>query len=125
MRQVLLLSALMVALYVGFALLALSQARHWRAIGPGSRLPRTAIVMLRVLGFALLAASLPIALRRDGTDFGSLVWGVLLSLSACALTFTLSWRPQWLKPLAQAIQAVALRRTAPQSISEHIPERKE
>ncbi len=110
MREILLFSALMVALYVGFALLALSQVRHWRAIGLDSRLPRTAMAVLRVLGFALLAASLPIALWCDGTDFGSLVWGVLLSLSACAVAFTLSWRPQWLKPLAQAVEAIAHRK---------------
>jgi hypothetical protein len=107
MKELLLFAALLVALHVGFALLALSQARHWRAIGVGPPLPRMAAIIVRAFGFALLSLALPIALWRDGADFGSLLWGVLLSVAACAVTLTLTWHPGWLKPLALAVHAIA------------------
>jgi hypothetical protein len=108
MEQLLLFIALMTILYVGFALLSLSQSRHWRTIGVGPPLPRMATIIVRVLGFALLALALPITLWCDGADFGSLLWGVLLSIAACAVTLTLSWRPGWLYPLARAVYATTL-----------------
>lgn len=108
MERQLVSAALIVILLVGFALLALSQARHWRTVAARSPLPRTATIIVRLLGLALLAVALPIALWRDGTGFGSLLWALLLSLAACAVTLTLSWRPGWLKPLALAIHAATV-----------------
>lgn len=90
---------LFLLLYGGFALLALSQDQHRRAIG-AQALGRWVRKGQRIAGYFLLVLALPLALWRDGPGFGPLLWGILLSVTACAVTFTLSWRPEWLAPLA-------------------------
>lgn len=86
-----------VVLYFGFALLALSQERHWRAAG--APLPRSSMAIggWRVIGYALIGCGLPLAIWQEGAGFGSLLWGTLSSIAAMAVTATLSWRPHWLK----------------------------
>lgn len=85
--------------YLGFAVLALSQARHWQGVrGGGSTPPRPALRGAGVLG---LAASLAAAIVRDGAGFGALLWGVAASLAALAVVATLTWRARWLAPLAR------------------------
>lgn len=97
------------AAYVGFALLALSQTRHWRRVldapPPSFRQPR----MLRALGGAAIGLSLALALLRDGPGFGALLWATVLSLVALAVAFTLAWRPKWLQPLALLGTGLAMR----------------
>jgi len=100
MPDSLLLLALFAAAYAGFALLALSQARHWRTVVGAAALPRSRVLLLRTLGGALIALSLLLALMRDGASFGSLLWATAISLAALAVAFTLAWRPRLLRPLA-------------------------
>jgi len=97
MPDSLLLLALLVAAYAGFALLALSQARHWRIVIGDVALPRRRVRVLRTLGGALIALSLILALVRDGPSFGSLLWATAISVAALAVAFTLAWRPRWLR----------------------------
>ena len=61
-----LLIALALASYFGFALLALSQDRHWERAGGGRDCPRRLVLPLRIAGYGLLLAALAIALWRDG-----------------------------------------------------------
>lgn len=93
------LAGLVLLLYGGFVLLALSQDQHRRAIGVAPM--RVGVrAAQRIAGYAFLALALPLAIWRDGAGFGTLLWAVLLSVAACAVTFTLSWRPGWLASLA-------------------------
>lgn len=86
--------------YVGFALLALGQERHWRAVTGSASQMVLRVSRLRGLGCLALAVSFGLALLGDGPSFGTLLWITLLSLSAMAVAFTLAWRPKWLSPLA-------------------------
>jgi len=73
MPDSLLLLALFAAAYAGFALLALSRARHWRAVVGAAALPRSRVLMLRTIGGALVILSLLLAITRDGPSSGSKV----------------------------------------------------
>jgi len=108
MPDSLLLLALLVADYVGFALLALSQAQHWRTVIGAAPLPRSPVLLLRTLGGALIALSLLLSLLRDGPSFGSLLWATAISAAALAVAFTLAWRPRMLRPLAVAGRGLSL-----------------
>lgn len=103
MPDSLLLLALFAAAYAGFALLALSQARHWRTVIGDAVLPRGRVLVLRTIGGALIALSLILALTRDGPSFGSLLWATAISLAALAVTFTLAWRPRWLRVFGRVL----------------------
>jgi len=102
MPDSLLLLALLAAAYAGFALLALSQAQHWRTVTGAAALPRRRMRGLRTIGAALVALSLLLSLLRDGPSFGSLLWATVISLAALGVAFTLAWRPGLLRPLAVA-----------------------
>lgn len=102
-----LLIALALACYLGFALLALSQDRHWERAGGGRDCPAWLVRPMRIAGYVLLLASLALALWRDGPGFGSLVWATLLSVGATAVTATLTWRPNWLRPVVRTLQGIA------------------
>ena len=102
-----LLLAVALACYFGFALLALSQDRHWERAGGSRCCPARLVLPMRVLGYALLLASLALALWRDGASFGSLVWATMLSVGAVAVTCTLTWRANWLRPVVRTLQGIA------------------
>ena len=105
MTEAALLIAIAAAAYLGFALLALSQGRHWRSVtGTTTRTALEAFVLRALAGLAL-ATSLAIALLRDGPSFGALLWATVLSTAAIAVAFTLAWRPLWLRPLAACTPA--------------------
>lgn len=101
------LLALMLASYLGFALLALSQDRHWQRAGGPLPCPARLVVPMRALGYGLLLAALALALVRDGAGFGSLVWATMLSVGALAVVGTLAWRAHWLRPLVRVFQGFA------------------
>jgi len=102
MSNSLLLLALLATAYAGFALLALSQARHWRSVARAAALTRRRVLTLRAIGVALIALSLILSLLRDGPSFGSLLWATAISLAALGVAFTLAWRPRLLRPLVAA-----------------------
>lgn len=111
MTSTVLLSALLVAVlvsaYLGFALLALSQDRHWHHLGGGRHCPPRAALPIRVVGYMLLLASFVLAIVRDGASFGTLVWATAISVSAFAVVCTLTWRAHWLRPLVRLLQGLA------------------
>lgn len=102
-----LLIALALATYLGFALLALSQDRHWQRAGGGMACPPRLVLPLRVVGYLLLFAALVLALVRDGAGFGSLLWGTMLTVGAVAVVCTLAWRAHWLRPFVRLLQGFA------------------
>ena len=100
MADWLLLAGIVTAAYLGFALLALTQARSWRRLGQSP--PPTGIrrLALRTVGGLALLLSLVLCLVRDGPSFGALLWATAISLAAATVAFTLTWRPALLRPLA-------------------------
>lgn len=92
MRDAALLIALPMCAYLGFALLALSQARNW-SVAMGARPFRPATVpALRAGGSVLLVMSLMVALLRDGPAFGAILWVVMLAVAGLLVVATLAWR---------------------------------
>ena len=102
MQGVLLLGTALAA-YLGFALLALTQARPWQKVVQTPPPTGLRLLALRALGGLALALSLGLALLRDGPSFGALLWVTAISLAALAVAFTLTWRPNWLRPLARLL----------------------
>ena len=102
-----LLIALVLATYGGFALLALSQNRHWQRAGGAVSCPARLVVPMRTLGYGLLLVALALALVRDGAGFGGLVWATMLSVGALSVVGTLTWRGHWLSPLVRVLQGFA------------------
>ena len=100
MPSALLLAGLALSAYLGFALLALSQARHWRRVSGAEPQPRVRARALRAFGSLALLLALGLALLRDGPGFGTLLWATAISLAAAAVAVTLAWRPAWLRPVA-------------------------
>lgn len=84
---------------LGFALLALSQQRHWCRVAATDP-PHSGNWIRRLTGAVLLAISLVLALLRDGPSFGALLWATAISVAALVVTLMLGWRPRWLRPLA-------------------------
>lgn len=85
--------------YLAFACLALAMPRHWSAATGRRDAAAPPRRRLRRLGFALLAGACGLCVGRDGPAFGSLLWLVLMSVTAVALALTLAWRPHWLAPM--------------------------
>jgi len=94
----------------GCALLALSQSQHWRCVTDGSPLSRTTPEALRkpmrLFGFALIAACLPLCIHLNGADFGSLLWFSLLTLGAFTITLLLSEKPVALRWIARLLSLI-------------------
>lgn len=103
MASVLFLIALFLATYLGFALLAMSQARHWRAVSETAEPSCTGKLALRIGGGVWLFFTLCLALFRDGPSFGALLWATVISMAALAVAFTLSWQPRLVWPLAALV----------------------
>ena len=99
--ETVLLLATAATCYLGFALLALSQDRHWHQVEGSRNCPPHLLIPLRTAGFACLLLALVLALHRDGASFGSLLWATLISACAFAVVATLTWRAHWLRPLAR------------------------
>ncbi|MCX7293767.1 DUF3325 domain-containing protein [Janthinobacterium sp.] len=79
-----------------FAVLALSQERHWRAVG-GTAMPLHAASRGRLGGYAGLALLYGVAVAREGAGFGSISWCMLLFFGAVTVALTLSWAPRRLR----------------------------
>jgi hypothetical protein len=102
-----LFAAVLVAAYLGFALLALSQDRHWHHLVGGRNCPARTVRILRAAGYALLLLGFWLSLVRDGPSFGALLWATTLSVAAFAVVCTLTWRPHWLRPVALLCRRMA------------------
>lgn len=101
LMDVLLLCAALAAAVAGMGWLALAKDVHWEQVCGAARPPSTAqLRRMRWLGSAGLAASLALCLAVDHASMAALVWAMALAAAALLVTFTLSWRPQWLRWLA-------------------------
>jgi hypothetical protein len=102
MVDALLTAAAFVVTYLSFALLSLTQERHWSSVLP--RLPQSSNAVTRrhrwiaVIG---LAIGCGLCLLGNGQSFGLLLWAVLLSACAMATALTLAWKPEWLRVVAR------------------------
>lgn len=101
MSEALLLAGVFAAGLLAFAMLALSQARHWRQVADAAPPAGGRIRAMRALGAALLGLAYALALWRDGPSFGTLLWVTALSVSALAVAVSLAWRPRALRPLTR------------------------
>lgn len=97
-----LLAGALAATYLGFAWLALRQSPHFAAVTLGSGARRAAPppeLQRRLLarGASGLLLGAVLSFWAEGPSFGSLVWVLLLAGAGVAVTFTLTWRPHWLR----------------------------
>lgn len=103
MLELLLSCAAAAGIYLAFALLALSQEEHWAASVGTQPAPPSARLRRRwryVAGTALaLAGALCVA--GHGSGFGLLLWVLMMGAGIMAVAFTLSWKPHWLRGIAQ------------------------
>lgn len=98
MSDALLLALALASNTTGLAWLALSLDTHWEQVRGADPQPRRTVVRLRWLGAAGLAAGLALCLAADHASMAALVWCMLLAAGALAVAFTLSLRPQLLRP---------------------------
>ncbi|MEM6285621.1 MAG: DUF3325 domain-containing protein [Bacteroidota bacterium] len=98
--------------YAGFALLALTLDRNWKAVaatasGPArgpALAPPPSWTDVRASGYLLLAlAFMPLLARDAVASFAIVSWVLWLGVAAALVAFTLAWRPHWLRPLASAL----------------------
>ncbi|MGJ7607548.1 DUF3325 domain-containing protein [Variovorax sp. LT1R20] len=92
----------------GAGLLALSMDVHWEQVRTDPQCSPRMVRLLRVLGAACVLASLVLCLGADHVSMASLVWFMTLAGAALVVTFTLSWRPRWLRPLVMWIPATGV-----------------
>lgn len=95
-----------VLLLLGMALLALSQERHRARVFESNMPVAHNLRAQRATGFIATCLGLPACIASQGASFGSLLWVLLLSAAVLAVALTLTWRPQWLRPLAHAARTV-------------------
>jgi uncharacterized membrane protein YhdT len=77
--------------YAAFASLALAMKKHGNSLG-WSALPPPRV--LRILGWALMALSVIVAVARLGLALGVTAWFAQLCVAAPLLVLMLSWRPR-------------------------------
>jgi hypothetical protein len=94
------LLALLGSSFLGFALIALTQAPHRKRVAAAPALQRRQAWIQRAAGGSLLICSLLIALwRESGGGFGSILWVLSLSAGALMVAAGLTWRPQIFRAL--------------------------
>lgn len=106
---------LCVALWVGFAALALSQNKHWAAVTSEHTCPDITARALRTFGWIALATSVVPSVLRDGYAFGLLLWPMMAFGVGLAVSFTIAYRPRLLRGMAR--DAARLTRTNRESAS--------
>ena len=94
------------AAWLGFALLALSQQRHFVHVHKSNVPAALAIYAQRAIFFIAIGANLVCCLAGQGAGFGALLWVLSLSAAAMAMALTLTWRPHWLYCLAHPLRLV-------------------
>ncbi|MDP9992312.1 hypothetical protein J2W28_001656 [Variovorax boronicumulans] len=110
-----LLFAAMVTSIAAAGFLALSMDVHWEQVRADPQCSPRMVRLLRILGAACVVASLVLCLGADHVSMASLVWFMTLAGAALVVTFTLSWRPRWLRPLVMWIPATTAREEAGRS----------
>ena len=105
MREALWLLAGFASAWLGFALLALSQERHFERVyesnWPAAHNQRAQ----RAIAFIAIGSSLACCVASQGASFGSLLWALAITAAALAVALMLTWRPQWLRWMPSQGQA--------------------
>jgi hypothetical protein len=83
----------------GMAWLALSMKPHWQQVRGQQFLAPSAQRTLRLLGATAVSVSLLLCMSADHPSMAVLVWVLLATASALAVTFVFTWRPRLLYPL--------------------------
>ena len=99
MCELFLMLAAGVAALWGFALLALSQERHFFRVFGSNIESAPAKSSQRATGFITIGLSLPACIAAQGGGFGSLLGVLLICATAMTIALTLTWRPHWLRRL--------------------------
>ncbi|MDQ3270648.1 MAG: DUF3325 domain-containing protein [Pseudomonadota bacterium] len=86
-------------LFLGFALLALSQDRYQECVFGSNGPIAPASRAQRATGLIAIALALPLCVWDQGGGFGSLLWVVLMGAAAMAVALLLTWRPRSLRLL--------------------------
>lgn len=102
MHEVLLMPAAWALALLGFALLSLVQQYHLIRAGEANPPAARSGYPQRAIGLIAIGAGLPLCIAARGPAFGSLSWAMLATAAAMVVALTLTWRPQWLRPLAAA-----------------------
>ncbi|MDN7354365.1 DUF3325 domain-containing protein [Acetobacter senegalensis] len=97
-------------LFVGFALLALTQFVHRRATGTAELPPRRG-TQVRLVAILLLVLALVLAVQNEGGGFGFLLWAGLMSFAACGVALILGYWPYLLAPVARTLEKDLNRQT--------------
>ena len=84
------------ASYAGFACLALSMPEHWESAGGNPDQQTKRRQGLKLCGALMLCVAFAICIWRDGVSFGTILWVIMMTASAIAVAFTLSWCPRLL-----------------------------
>ena len=89
----------------GFALLALSQDKHWRTVA-GAKGPPPSKALVRGAGWTLVLVALAPCVVRDGGAFAALLWPLLLTVCAFGVAMLIAYRPRWLRPIADVMRCI-------------------
>lgn len=103
MSAVLLTVTAMGVAWLGLALLALTQARHWRKTAGAAVMSSSRVRWIRLASGLLLLVSLLITWNVQGGAVGGLLWPLLVGLAGFAQAFILAWRSDWLRGLARSM----------------------
>ncbi len=98
----------LLSLYAGWALLEVSQARHWTRVTGSATKPPTGAPLrgVRLAAAALLSIGLFACVDAAGASFGIVLWLAQLFVSAATVVVTLSCKPSVLKPSARLLASV-------------------
>ena len=103
MHNALLLLAALLS-WLGFALLALTQERHFALFYTSFSPFDQWIRAQAATGIIAICLTLPLCLKAQGAGFGSLLWVLLTTFTAMTVALQLTWAPNALRPLARLIQ---------------------
>jgi hypothetical protein len=106
MGNLVLVGAAALVTYLGLGLLAVCQRSNWRSLCTGAVTERPlpeARRRARWVATPALIIGLVSSFAAQGPAFGALLFTLLLGAASLAVTFTLTYRPQWLRPLRRAL----------------------
>jgi hypothetical protein len=99
--ETILLILVFLAAYFGFVFLALSQLRNWKRVTSAQAHPRRELCSFGCFSLAMSAA---LCFVREEVSFGALLWIIIVSIAALAVTFTLAYRPTRLRSLTAILR---------------------
>jgi hypothetical protein len=87
-------------IFIACILLAMCQKKNWYLVT--KRTNRNSHV-IRYVGFSLLASSIIFCSLDQGISYTVLLWPLLFLCASFMVSMTLSFKPQWLRPVASLL----------------------